>query len=153
MDLLVETEPRKSIWQDNPEKTTSWNALLREQSLCTPTLYHDFKKAKKLLNVDIFGVYASVALVKLKVEYRARITNATQRWVEAHKVPPTYQRITKYVRELRKELGIRGKPSTPIHAMRHELNSLARQLNKAHEYIEVLQASLKTHNIRIPREP
>ena len=153
MMLLLDTEPRKSLWQDNPEQTTSWDALLREESLCTPALFHDFKRATKIVNVKLFGVYASASIANLKTEYRHRVIRNTQEWISTHRIPPTYQRIGKYVRDLKKEMGIRTKPSTPIYALRSENNRLVRQLNKANDYIEVLQACLKKNDIRVPREP
>jgi hypothetical protein len=152
MMLLLDTEPRNSLWQGNPNQVISWDGLLREEGLCTPGLYHDFKRATSVMKVEVFGVYASAALVKIKAQYRPRIIKATQQWIDSHRVPPTYQRINKYVRDLKKDLGIRAKPSTPIHALRSENNRLKRELNSAHRYIETLQATLKKNNIRIPRE-
>jgi hypothetical protein len=151
MLLLVDTEPRRALWRANPEQVRSWDVLLREEGLCTPGLYHDFKRAKKTLNVQLFGVYASAALVKLPAEYRQRIMRSTQDWIALHKIPPTYQRITRYVVGLRREAGIRG-PSKPIDALRSENNRLKRELNKADSYIETLQATLRKHQIRIPKE-
>jgi hypothetical protein len=153
MKLLLDFEPRKALWQSNPNQTTSWDSLLREEGLCTPALFHDFKRALKIVDVDVFGVYASAAIAKLTTDVRGRIVRSTQKWIDSHRVPPTYQRITKYVGEMRKEMGIRRRPSTPIHALRAENNRLKRELNKADTYIETLQASLKKHGIRIPREP
>ncbi len=153
MMLLLDTEPRKAVWQANPNHTTSWDSLLREEGLCTPTLFHDFKRAKGIVEVKVFGVYASNAIAKLKKEYRGRIIRATQGWINSHRVPPTYQRITKYVAEMKKEMGIRGRPSTPVHALRTENNRLKRELNRTETYVEILQAVLKKNNLRIPREP
>lgn len=153
MKLLLDTEPRKSIWQQNPSNTLSWDLLLREEGLCTPALFHDFKRATKIVDVEVFGVYASAAIAKLKAEFRGRIVRQTQKWIESHRVPPTYQRISKYVSELKKELGIRGRPSSPLHTLRSENNRLKRDLNKADDYIDILKATLKKNNVRIPREP
>ncbi len=152
MMLLLDTEPRNSLWQANPNKTVSWDGLLRDEGLCTPGLYHDFKRATSIMKVTVFGVYASAAIVKIKAQYRPRIIKETQQWINSHRVPPTYQRINKYVRDLKRDLGIRSKPTTPIHALRSENNRLKRELNSAHTYIETLQAMLKKHNLRIPRE-
>ena len=153
MKLLLDMEPRKSIWLSNPNNTASWDALLREEGLCTPALFHDFKRATKIVDVDVFGVYASAAIAKLKADYRSRIVRQTQKWIDSHRVPPTYQRISKYVAELRKDMGIRSRPSTPIHALRSENNRLKRELNKADTYIDTLKAALKGHGVRVPREP
>jgi hypothetical protein len=153
MKLLLDTEPRKSIWQQNPSGTNSWDFLLREEGLCTPALFHDFKRATKIVDVDVFGVYASAAIAKLKTDFRGRVVQETQRWIDSHRVRPTYQRITKYVSELKKDMGIRSRLSTPIHALRSENNRLKRELNKANDYIDTLQATLKKHQVRVPREP
>lgn len=153
MKLLLDTEPRKSIWHDNPNHTVSWDELLREEGLCTPALFHDFKRATKIVDVEVFGVYASAAIAKLTTQYRPRIVRLTQAWINTHKVPPTYQRITKYVWELKKDMGIRSRASTPIHALRTENNRLKRELDHANSYIDTLKATLKKSNVRIPREP
>lgn len=159
MRLLLDTQPRKAVWQDNPNHTLSWEALLREEGLCTPALFYNFKRATSVVNVDVFGVYASAAIVKLKKDYRGRIIRQTQKWIESHKVRPTYQRITKYVQEIKKELGIR-RPATPLQTLRAENSRLKRELVKSSEinlgstrYIVTLQATLKKHNLQIPREP
>lgn len=153
MTLLLDVEPRLAVWQANPNQTRSWDQLLREEGLCTPTLFHDFKRSTGIVDVAVFGVYASAAIAKLKKEYRTRIIRATQAWIDSHQVPPTYQRISKYVAELKKELGIRSRPTTPIHALRTENNRLKRELGKAERYIETLQAALRDNNIRVPKEP
>jgi hypothetical protein len=151
MKLLIDTEARKSIWHSKTTHT-SWDILLREEGLCTPSLFHDFKRARGVVDVEVFGVYASAALVKLNTEYRSKIVRSTQRWIDAHRVPPTYQRITKYVAELKKELGIRS-PSTPIRSLRAENSRLKREVNRCHEYIDTLQAVLKKNHLPVPREP
>jgi hypothetical protein len=150
MMLLLDTEPRKAIWQANPNGTESWDALIREEGLCTPTLFHDFKRATGIVDVHVFGVYASAAIAKLKKEYRARILGATKRWIDSHRVPPTYQRITKYVADMKKDMGIRSHPSTPTHALRAENNRLKRELSKAETYIDTLVSTLKKNRIRTP---
>jgi hypothetical protein len=153
MMLLLDIEPRKSLWQANPNKTLSWETLLREEGLCTPTLFGDFKRATKMeLDVKLFGVYAAAAIVKLPPNYRSRVIRQTSKWIGEHKIKPTYQRITKYVSELKKELGIRT-PSTPMHQLKAENNRLQRKLKKAEDYIGVLKTALRNNNIRIPREP
>ncbi len=93
------------------------------------------------------------SIAKLKTEFRGRVVRETQSWIDSHRVRPTYQRITKYVSELKKDMGIRSRPSTPIHALRSENTRLKRELNKANDYIDTLQATLKKHQIRVPREP
>ena len=130
----------------------SWESLLREEGLCTPTLFYDFKKAVKFVDVKVFGVYASAAIAKLKVQYRRRVVRSTQEWIDTHQVPPTYQRISKYVTVMRKELGIRP-ASNPLTALRLENNRLKRELSKSQQYCELLQATLKKNNIRVPKEP
>ena len=152
MMLLVEVEPRKSLWQSNPNKTKSWDMLLRDEGLCTPALYGDFKRALKIVKVETFGVYAAAAIVKVPAKFRSRVVRDTQKWIDSHKVRPTYQRITKYVAELKKELGIHTSSSS-MQVLRAKNRRLERELTKANEYIDTLQAVLKKNQIRYPREP
>ncbi len=153
MMLLLDTEARKSLWQANPGEIRTWDALLREEGLCTPTLFYDFKRAVKVVDVKVFGVYASAAIIKLKVNYRRRVLAATQEWIDAHKIRPTYQRISKYVATMKREMGIGPTPKKPIHELRLENTRLKRDLGRSERYCTTLKTTLKTNNIRIPKEP
>lgn len=106
MTLLIETEPQTAIWWSNPHKTRRWDVLLREERLCTPTLYRAFKAGAKFLDVRKFGVYASAALARLPKEHRQSVTRMTLTWIKDHRVPPTYQLVAEYVRQRKRELGI-----------------------------------------------
>jgi hypothetical protein len=152
MMLLLDVEPRKSLWQDNPNKTLSWEALIREEGLCTPALFGDFKRATKIVEVKTFGVYASAAIVKVPTPYRTRVLRSTQEWIDSHKVKPTYQRITKYVAEMKKELGIRT-PRSSLQALRAENKRLKDRVVVRDNYITKLQEICRTNKIRFPQGP
>lgn len=132
MTLLVETEPKTAIWWDNPHKTHRWDVLLREDRLCTPTLYRAFKAASKFLDVRTFGVYGSAALARLPKDHRQSVTRKTLGWIKAHKVPPTYQLVAEYVRQRRQELGLQTPPrvSPQIVKLRKENAKLKRRVGQ-----------------------
>lgn len=155
MALLLDTEPRKAFWQrqTNGQPKLTWELFLREEGLCTIGLYRNFKTATSLVDVNVFGVYASAALGKLPSVLRTRIVQQTQAWISSHHLPPTYQRISKYVRDLHTGIAPPRGKRTPIHALRTENNRLKRELNEAYDYIHTLQAALKKAGVRIPREP
>lgn len=144
MQLLLDTEPRTSIWHDNPDKLKNWDALLQREGLCTPSLYHAFKRATKLVNVDVFGVYASASIANLPADHRPKIITTTQRWIKSHAVPPTYQRISKYVRETR------AKVVKPKAKVSKGVSALTEENNRLKAYIRLLQRKLHQHKIPVP---
>lgn len=151
MMLLLDMEPRKALWMVNPDGVKSWDLILREEGFCTPTLFRNFKRAVPLMNVKMFGVYAAAAIVNLPKGVQNKVIRQTEAWISTHNLRPTYQRISKYVFELRREMGTRSPRTTPIAQLRVENNRLQRENNKAEEYIDLLIAALKLNNIRVPR--
>jgi hypothetical protein len=137
MTLLMETEPQTAIWWGNPHQTHRWDVLLREERLCTPTLYRAFKTAAKFLDVQKFGVYASAALARLPKDHRQDVTRKTLAWIKMHHVPPTYQLVSEYVRQRKRELGLQAplRVSPQILKLRKENAKLKRR-------VEQLEAAL-----------
>jgi len=130
MLLLLETESKTAIWWENPHKTRRWEVLLREERLCTPALYRAFKTASKFLEVRKFGVYASAAIGRLPKEHRQVVMRKTVDWIKTHKVPPTYQLVSEYVRQRKRELGIATPPriSPQVVKLRKENAKLKRRV-------------------------
>lgn len=152
MLLLVEYEPKKALWGLNPLGVKTWDSLLREEGLCTPALYHAFKEAVQMrVEVSIFGVYASTAIVKLEKSDRTVALRRTREWVKQHQVPPTYQRISQYVRQLKDEMGIKT-PVAPATRLRKENARLKSRIEEQSTYIEKLKALLREHKVRLPKE-
>lgn len=151
MVLLVEYEPKKALWMVNPHGIRKWDALLRHEGLCTPSLFHAFKQASKIVDVEKFGVYASAAIVKLPKEHRAEVIRRTRSWINEHRLPPHYQRVTQYVRLLKSDLGIRTKPA-PSAILRRENTKLKGRLEERDAYIEKLKTALRRNSIRPPQE-
>lgn len=151
MLLLVEYEPLKALWMANPHGIRKWDALLRHEGLCTPSLFHAFRRASKIVDVKLFGVYGSAAIEKLPKEHRAEVILRTRAWINEHKLPPHYQRVTQYVRLLKSDLGIRVK-AAPATSLKREVGKLKARLEERDEYIVRLKDALRRHKIRPPQE-
>lgn len=151
MLLLVEYEPQKALWLQNPHGLKTWDMLLRTEGLCTPTLYHAFKQATKLVDVEVFGVYASVSIARLPKDQRSTVIKRTKEWIGAHKVPPHYQRVVEYVRQLRKDLGIRAPEGSSV-KLRRRVARLEAAIETKNDYIGRLVEALRRNGIRPPKE-
>ncbi len=151
MLLLVETEPKTAIWFENPHGLRSWDELLREEGLCTPSKYHGFKAANANPNIDVktLGVYASILIQRLPKEMRSKVIAMTREWIKNHRVPPTYQRISTYVKTLR---GKQPKQPGTLASLRDENARLKKKLEEKEAYISQLKNMLTNHKIRVPRE-
>jgi hypothetical protein len=102
LELLVTQEEDVAAWK-NKTPYKSWGELLREEGLCTITTYRNYKKARQLLSltwIKRLGVYASISISKLDDDTRDKVLSSVKQWYSQHQVTPTYQRVSKYVRNL-----------------------------------------------------
>lgn len=139
-ELLVEQEKDELSWKAPKTPYKTWWALLRGEGLCTWSTYENYKKARALIStswIKKFGVYASISISKLDADTRDSVFKTTKAWYTNYNVPPTYQRISKYVRDL-------GRASR----MTKRENKIA----KMRAYIKKCQALLKKNKIEIPEE-
>jgi len=140
LELLVAQEEDVLNWKKPRTSYASWAELLREEGLCTWTTYRNYKKARQLLSsgwIEKLGVYASISISKLDETTRKTVFDQVKKWYGQHKVTPTYQRVSKYVRDLGGARRRTAKESK-IRLMR--------------TYIVKCQALLKKHKIEVPPE-
>jgi hypothetical protein len=140
LELLVEQEGDVLNWKAPRTPYKSWSELLREEGLCTFTTYRNYKRARQLIPeqwISKLGVYASISISKLDEAQRRTILEQVKKWYGHHKVTPTYQRVSKYVRDLG---GSRRKTA----------RSSKVQLMRA--YIVKCQGLLKKNKIEVPPE-
>lgn len=151
MLLLVETEPKTAIWYENPHGIKSWEKFLLEEGLCTPSKYYGFKAANANRHIDVktLGVYASILIQRLPKDLRSKVIEMTREWIKNHRVPPTYQRISTYVKVLR---GKQPKKLGTMASLRDENARLKKKLEEKEAYILLLKSTLTSNKIRVPRE-
>ncbi len=140
LELLVEQEADVLNWKAPRTPYKAWSELLREEGLCTFTLYRNYKKARQLLPeqwIQKLGAYASISISKLDDESRRIILEQVKKWYGNHKVTPTYQRVSKYVRDLG------GKRRRAVRASKIQL---------MRAYIIKCQSLLKKNKIDVPPE-
>lgn len=140
MELLVAQKADKAAWKNPVTPHHSWSELLKEEGLCTISMFNNYEKAKRTIDdlwIQRLGVYASVSLAQLSDDARVTILKSVKDWYGAHKVAPTYQRVSKYVRDL-------GKASRK--------RKVENKMVKMRTYIKVCQALLKKNKISVPEE-
>ena len=148
MHLLIEMEAAKVVWYGHPH--TTWTDVLCEERLCTPAAFAAFKKAITYgLKVDQLGVAASCLLAKQTKDIRTIVVRQTTEWVKQHKVPPSYQLVSEYVKHLLRE---RGKRTIgPYAKLRVECNKLLAENLALTEYVTKLRATLHRNALPIPK--
>jgi hypothetical protein len=140
MELLVAQKADRINWKKPATRYDSWSELLKEEGLCTVSMFQNYEKAQGLLEplwIKRLGVYASVSIAQLSNETRGTVLNTVKKWYGEHKVAPTYQRVSKYVRDL-------GRASRK--------KKTESKLVKMRAYIKVCQALLKKNRISVPEE-
>lgn len=140
LELLVEQEADVLNWKKPRTSYASWGELLREEGLCTWTTYRNYKKARQLIQaswIEKLGVYASISISKLDETERKTILDQVKKWYGAHKVTPTYQRVSKYVRDL---------------GGRRRRTAKESKIRLMQNYIVKCQGLLKKNKIDVPPE-
>ena len=140
LELLIEQEADVLNWKHPRTSYKTWSELLRSEQLCTPTLYQNYKKARSLISdlwIGRFGAYASISIAKLDSATREAILAKVKKWYGEHKVPPTYQRVAMYVRDM----------GTTTRKTKRDA-----RIQKMRAYILVCQGLLKKHKIPVPKE-
>lgn len=137
LNLLVEQENDMLDWKHPKTPYKSWYELIRGEQLVTVTTYTGYKKARERLPkiwIDKLGVYASISIGKLGEADRNKILTSVKKWYSAHQVAPTYQRVSRYLRDLhpRKQTESRGR--------------------KMLSYIRQCQSILRKNKIEVPKE-
>src|ERR1041384_3679694 len=103
MELLVAQKADVLNWKKPRTSYETWPELLKEEGLCTYSMFKSYEKAKVVLDsvwIKRLGVYASVSIAKLDRETQTEVLSSVKRWYGQHGVAPTYQRVSKYVRDL-----------------------------------------------------
>ncbi len=140
MELLVAQKADRLNWMKPRTRHESWSDLLREEGLCTVSMFNNYEKAKSVIDplwLKRLGVYPSVSIAQLDQVTRVTILASVKKWYGEHKVAPTYQRVSKYVRDL-------GRASRK--------KKTESKLVKMRAYIKACQALLKKNKISIPEE-
>ncbi len=140
MELLVTQKADIASWKKPLTKYESWSELLKEEGLCTISMFHNYEKAQSVIDtfwIKRLGVYASVSIAQLNSETRTTVLASVKKWYGEHKVAPTYQRVSKYVRDL-------GRASRK--------RKTENKMVKMRAYIKICQALLKKNRISVPEE-
>jgi chromosomal replication initiation ATPase DnaA len=140
LELLVAQEEQVLDWRKPKSQYDTWSELLQGEGFCTITTYRNYKKARQLIErswIRRLGVYASVSIAQLDLDTRVTVLTSVKKWYGEHSVAPTYQRVSKYVRDL-------GKASRKAKS--------ENKVTKMRAYIRVCQDLLKKHKIMIPKE-
>jgi hypothetical protein len=140
MELLVDQKKDVLNWKKPRTSYETWSELLREEGLCTYSMFQNYEKAKTVIDntwIRRLGVYASVSLAKLDRTTQAEVLASVKRWYGQHQVAPTYQRVSKYVRDL----GLAARKM-----------KVENRVQKMKAYIKVCQRLLKQNRISVPKE-
>jgi hypothetical protein len=163
MVLLVKTEAKKDVWVGNPHGIKTWPELLQAEGLCTARHYRMFKEAYSELGAALvkqFGAYASIRIAQIEPIARKKIVRTATAWIQKHRVRPTYQRITEYIkhetagpkaskkRSYKREVGELTDHLRNQGALVKELRAKVRQQAK---YIRTLKDALKSNNVSVPK--
>lgn len=138
-ELLAQQEEDILDWKWPRSKYYTWAELLKGEGLCTYAAYRQYKKACDILTPEWLhklGIYPSISLARLSDKDRPEILRRVKRWYTGHRVPPTYQLVSTYVRNVRREL----QPD--------RLTKVQRML----AYIRACQTLLTSHKIAVPKE-
>lgn len=136
--LLMDVHEAPAIWQS---KHSTWEEVLRAEKFCTVHRYTSFRKAVSLgISPEKLGVDAACLLATYSSTLRKKALTQTRSWIEQHRVPPTYQLVAEYVKELRPTKKAKPKPK-------------AQKIKTLWNYILKLQAVCKEHGITYPPPP
>jgi hypothetical protein len=137
LDLLVDQEADVLDWKTPKTPYKSFNELLRAEGLCTVTTYSGYKKARERLPaqwINKMGVYASISVSKLNENDRNKVMASVKKWYGTFQVAPTYQRISRFVREL------------------HPRKQTESKSRKMLTYIRTCQSIMRKNKIDVPKE-
>lgn len=143
MNLLADLYNKPHLWQAPDGPHSDWAALLKQEGFCTITLFRKFQVARKTLQaVDLrnFGVYASTRVATLPLKYRDKVIRRLRAWHQGHRIPPTYQRVTTYTKEL-------------VGVYKSRVTKQAPEVTRLKKRIRALEALLRKNNIPVPRKP
>jgi hypothetical protein len=133
MEYLLTISLQPLVWR---EKYLTFNKLLLNEKLCTVSRFLAFKKAVRLqLPLKSLGVEAACLLACLPKAKRSEIRRLVVGWVGKHKIPPTYQLVSEYIKR-----AIPKKKRWPT-------------MVDWREYAHALQALCTEHQITFPPEP
>jgi len=99
MVYLLDIYHDPSLWRGTWKR--SFKKILRDERLCTWTLFKNFEQASLCLSSTAlrhFGVMASARIGSLTGTTRRQVLDQVQKWWEDHKVPPEYQLVTEFVK-------------------------------------------------------
>jgi hypothetical protein len=137
LNLLVDQEDNILDWKHPRTPYRSWNELLRGEGLCTPSTYTGYKLAREripVLWIGKLGVYASISISRLGEADRAKVFGSVKKWYSTRQTAPTYQRISRYVKEL------------------HPRKKAPSRAQKMMSYIRTCQSLLRKNKIEVPEE-
>lgn len=163
MELLMELYEHKEIWG---ARYSAWDDLLKEEGFTTPYTYEGFVKAFNDFGrseVTTLGVRASVLLVRLPKGTRTKVHGMLEQWMKTHPVPPTYQRVSTYVKivignlngpkkGLSKDETITGLRSAK-RALSTENRTLKATTERLRKHIWRLNGMLKRAGLEVPKVP
>jgi len=154
--LLLETEQKGDIWRPHYR---SWNELLETEGLCSVKHYRAFKLIQGELSpkaIRTLGVYAAINIGRItNKDRRSEVTQKTLRWISRHKVRPTYQRISEYLKPSvkRERTTARFDYKRLYKEQQEEILALKAKVRSQALYIRLLKTTLKEHGCPIPSNP
>lgn len=137
-ELLIKQEEDLLSWES---KYDSWADVLTTEGLIAVSAYRKYKKTRGAIPtvwIKKLGVYASMSIVALDKETRDTVFTQVKSWHSRHQTAPTYQRVSKYVRDL-------GRSSRK--------KKVSTKTQKMLTYIRVCQGLLRDNKIPYPKEP
>lgn len=138
MLLLVDLFQAKELWI---HVYGSWSTFLDLHRFATPSLFQRFRSALSVMSdkdAKRFGVKTTALLGSLPLDIRQGIIDRVRAWVMEHKIPPEYQRVTEYVKQIA--------PSTPRPKDGKKVLTLLRHIGK-------LNRLLRDCGVRPPEVP
>lgn len=142
MEALMGFYEHKEIWG---VRYHTWDSLLREEGFCTPHTYEGFVQAYKAFGkeeVRRLGVRASVLLVRQSKSVQGQVLTLVNEWLQTHVVPPTYQRVSTYTRQIigtvKKPRKAQSRDENTVQ-LKKQLQKLKREAGVQREYQENLE--------------
>jgi len=149
MLALLELFEHKEIWSSRYNK---WDELLREEGFTTAHRFDGFVKAYNEFGeaeIRKLGIGASALLIRQQKATRVKVHVILTDWINTHKIPPTYQRVTTYVKMVIGDVtGNKAKVASKdeqIVKLKSVNRDLAKKVKSSSDYIE----RLKKHVWRI----